>query len=226
VPGRTKVAELNTPIPTDRVYFQYTQFHNALQSATTDINGNPIVSRQSSVNRYIFGVEKTLPYDWWSVELRMPLYAGHSSAFNDGLFVSSSDQVGNLSVIVKRMLYQSDTHVMTIGCGFSTPTGGDSNVVVGDELYTVKNESVHVLPYMMFLWMPRDRLFAEATLQADIPISGNRVTVEDYGPPVLLGRLNAQSLLHFTATAGYWVYSAPQNTFVTGIATLIGVQEA
>ena len=78
-----KVAENNSAIPRDRIYFAYNHFHNAYDSNSTidpndvDVDMMPIPAvfeeRQFDQNRFTLGVEKTLFYGDLSIEARMPL---------------------------------------------------------------------------------------------------------------------------------------------------------
>jgi hypothetical protein len=64
---RFKVAENVSPIPRDRILFNYNHFHNSL----TDING---ASRD--LDRFTFGFEKTFLHGRASIETRLPLAVG------------------------------------------------------------------------------------------------------------------------------------------------------
>ena len=68
---RVKIAENNKALPEDRVFFMYNHFENALHNESN--LGPTFVSRDLEVDRYTFGLEKTLFDENWSVELRMPL---------------------------------------------------------------------------------------------------------------------------------------------------------
>ena len=54
-----KIGDDTSPLPVDRVFFDYNHFHNALLTA----NGQDI-----SLNRYTFGLEKTYFDGMTSVE--------------------------------------------------------------------------------------------------------------------------------------------------------------
>jgi hypothetical protein len=82
------VAENNSPIPEDRVYFRYNYFNNAL--SVTGISAQTIPSGQGTfvqlpdtksydVFQYTFGAEKTFCNGRMSVEVRVPFQTGLAS---------------------------------------------------------------------------------------------------------------------------------------------------
>ena len=57
-------------LPTDRVFFLYNHFHNALRLQTQN------TSTTDNVDQFTFGFEKTSDDGQWSFELRMPFSGG------------------------------------------------------------------------------------------------------------------------------------------------------
>jgi hypothetical protein len=216
---RAKVGENNNALPQDRVYFLYNHFQNALDEDLSQFIVGP-AQRIFSVDRYTLGVEKTFCNGCWSVELRMPL-AGETDFATPG-FAISGGQVGNLAVIVKRLIYKSDTMAACVGLGIDTPTGSDvaGNVLVTD--FTVHNDAVHLLPYVGLLHKPSERFFWQGFLQLDVAANGNRIDFSDqFNGTGTFGTLKDQGLLYADLSAGYWLYHNPCARALTGFAPLV-----
>jgi hypothetical protein len=83
------VAENNSPLPEDRVFFRYNFFHNAefvggpagapVFDPVTGLMLSPIVTKNYDVNTFTFGFEKTFLDRRASVELRVPFSTGLAS---------------------------------------------------------------------------------------------------------------------------------------------------
>ena len=63
----------------------------------------------------------------------------------------SDGRIGNLSVVIKKMLYTSETSSLAAGIEINLPTGSDvtGNVDITD--YVVRNQATHLVPYVGFL---------------------------------------------------------------------------
>ncbi len=231
---RVKIAEDDNALPQDRVFFLYNHFENCLDMHAAP---NPLlnpVERSFCVDRYTFCLEKTFLNRCWSVELRMPL-AGETDFSTPTLtpgFGVSGGSTGNLAVIVKRSLYESDDAAVTIGMGIDTPTGSDAEgftsvLVPKYTFFTMHNDAVHLLPFAGFVRAPNDRFFYQGFIQADIAANGNRIDYQGFisstpmssGP---LGVLNEQNLLYLDLSGGYWLYrNHCACSGLTGLAALL-----
>ena len=232
---RVKVAENNSALPQDRVYFLYNHFHNSLQTEVDQsLPAAVLDQRDFSVNRYTIGLEKTLFQGLWSVELRMPFgeqidYLSPSFDAGGGDMVAfgvSGGEVGNLAVLLKRLIYESNTAAMSVGLGIDTPTGNDAHGYFDTHTYTLENQAVHLLPYVGVAWAPRERLFFHSFLQVDVPTNGNRV---DYSDPAIgegtFGVLDEQTLLYVDVAAGYWLYRNRRAPTLTGLAAVVEIHD-
>jgi hypothetical protein len=225
---RVKVAENDNALPQDRVFFLYNHFENALEMHSLMDALNPI-DRSFSVDRYTFGLEKTLLDRCWSVELRMPL-AGETD-FSTPQFGVSGWSTGNLAVIVKRSIYESNTAAVAIGLGIDTPTGSDvqgfaSIVAPKFTFFTMHNDAVHLLPFAGFVRAPNERFFYQGFAQADIAANGNRIDYQGFNSSSLiqsgpLGILNEQNLLYLDLSGGYWLYRNRCACGLTGLASVL-----
>jgi hypothetical protein len=223
---RVKIAEDDSAVPQDRVFFLYNHFQDSLDMARFR------VERKFSVDRYTLGVEKTFLDDAWSAEWRMPVAGTTEFATPD--FGVSGESTGNLAVIVKRCLHRSCNTAVTMGIGVDTPTGSDADgyakmvAPFKTTVFTVHNNAVHLLPFAGFVRAPSDRFFYQGFAQADIAANGNRIdfagttyaTPKDSGT---LGTLNEQNLLYLDLSGGYWLYRNSCSRGLTGLASLLEV---
>ena len=205
-----KISENDKALPMDRVFFNYNHFQNALDGAVA--GGG---SRSFPIDQYTIGVEKTFFDELWSVELRLPFSRTPQVTGND-LAVDTGD-VGNLAVVVKRLLFATETTAVGVGLPIGTPTGSD---VTGQALvsnFSVSNDAIHLAPFIGFVNAPNDRVFCEGFLQVDVATQGNRII---YGGNNI-GRLDEQTLLYLDLSMGYWLYRNPYAEFLTGLAGVV-----
>ena len=212
---RAKISENNKALPMDRVYFQYSHFHNATNiDFDTATPGNEF---SGHLDRYTVGVEKTFHDGLCSVDLRMPFAT--SQVFSSADVDVSNGSIGNLTAIAKLLLAANDRVALATGIGINMPTGSDVQVTTY-QVYSLANESVHLSPFLGALYQPNDRIFYHAFLEIDVPLNGNPFTVDGGSGPVPAGVLTEQTLLQADVAAGYWIYRNP-NTSVTGLASVV-----
>ncbi len=218
---RVKVAENNKALPANRAYFLYNHFHNALEMDRA-MGGTVVSSRSFSVDRYTIGVERTLLAGLWSIELRMPFTKQHR--VDDFDFKMTGGRVGNLSVMLKRSVYQTDTCSAVMGLGIDTPTGKDAvgALPFPDVTFTVRNEALHLLPFAGILSHPSGRFFYQGFLQVDVPTGNNTVVVNDnFAATTDTGELDEQTLLYLDVSLGCWLFRSDCGTGITGVAGLV-----
>ncbi len=220
---RFKIVEGESPLPTDRVFFDYNSFQNALQD---------VQNQSRNLDRFTFGVEKTFRDGLWSVELRAPLSGDYNSSQSLSPGASLSDtEFGDLSMAVKRFLIRREHFKVSAGLGIVFPTGQDWTVADSSGTIDIKvrNEAVHVQPFLGAAWEPNDRLFCLAFTQADFDTHGNTVlmrgvsTAPDLSP---VGIFQEQSLLFLDLNIGYWIYRNDKATWLTGIAPAVELHYA
>jgi hypothetical protein len=223
-----KISENDSPIPQDRIFFGYNHFHNAFELIETPrLPPGPAQIRQEPIDRYTLGLEKTFFEGQTSVEVRMPLVGGLDAETDS--FAVQSKSVGNLTVVLKSLLYMDDATAVGAGVAIETPTGNDLNSRLGTVNLRFQNEAVHFLPYVGFIWSAGDPqwgwgngLFLSGFAQVDINAASNAVDV--IGPQGLpagtLGRLTDQNLAFFDIAAGYWLFRDPGAPRITGIAAI------
>jgi hypothetical protein len=163
---RVKLAENNSPLPTDRWILNHNYFN--------DVDGI------GDVNRYTFGFEKTFAEGLKSFEVRFSFANTLSNAqiFNGALNTVSgirSDEAGNLVLNYKSVIWGLDDGVITAGMGVALPTADDQFLfnTSGQLLMKFHNDAAHLLPFIAFVRMPTDKLFIQGYAQADFASSAN-----------------------------------------------------
>lgn len=207
---RTKICETNRAIPTDRCFFLYDHFHNAL---TFERTGLPGEYRSLNVDRYTFGVERTLQDGLWSIEARMPLTGGVdlTTPAADPDFIMSGGEVGDLALILKGLVYRSDDVAVAVGVGVTSPTGSDAHATLPDfnMQIDIHNDAVHLLPFIGLTSAPADWLFYHAFVQIDAATQGNLITLDRGISGFDSGRLNDATLLFVDGGGGVWLFNDP-----------------
>jgi hypothetical protein len=227
--GRSgKLSENDSPIPQDRVFFNYNHFHNVFQLNETPLTTTgATVLRQEPLDRYTLGGEKTFLDGWTSIEVRMP-FNGIPDPQLQTVGVEA-DSIGNLTVVLKALLSMSDTTAVGAGMAIATPTGSDTFIRLGTTNVRFQNESTHLLPYIGFVWAPgdprwgwSDGLFLTGYAQMDIAASSNSVDVVGPGGVAIapVGQLTDQNLGFLDIGAGYWLFRDPDAPRLTGVAVV------
>ena len=165
---RFKISENVSPIPRDRLFFNYNHFENAL----TDISG---VTR--SLDRFTLGLEKTFFDGEASIETRLPLLCGLNSRQTEFGPDNGGDELGNLAMAAKMVLYSTKHGLISGGLAMTFPTGDDfvSIPSFGGPAVRVENQAVHLGPFLGYLVQPNECWFAQGFVQADFDLSGNNV---------------------------------------------------
>jgi hypothetical protein len=231
--GFVKISENLSPLPRDRVFFNYSYFKNSYFAQDL----------RADVNRFMPGFEKTFFDGWTSIEVRTPFAStlssvqGYDASPGAGITNNRDVEFGNMSVIGKSVITHSDTWALTAGMQVMCPTASNVSVQstgvgptisAGKDLLLVENQSVHTMPFMGFLWAPNDRFFTQSLLQLDVDTNGNPAYAN-----VLLtnnikqsgnyaGRLTYPTFMYVGLSAGYWFYKndSPYAT-LTGIAPIM-----
>lgn len=212
VVGRLKIAENGSPIPRDRVFFNYSFFDNV-----------PLTSSGVNVNRFTPGFEKTFLNQMASVEMRFPFAATlDSNLAANGLTNTDHTEFGNIFITLKGLLASTETCAFSAGVSVTVPTADDISVrtATGSELVRIRNESVHIMPFLGALYTPNDRFFTQGFLQVDADANGSPVDGSLTGANLQrLGRLDDATFLFADVGVGYWLYqSYGSGSFLTGLA--------
>jgi hypothetical protein len=208
--GQFKISDNENPMPTDRVFFNYNQYQNALS-----FNDGVAVS-DSPMFCYVFGVEKTFLNGLCSVEFRVPFAEGYASVQTPTVSAVTGTEFGNIPIVFKTLLHNGERNVITGGVAVTLPTARDVNINSGE--LVIQNGSCHLQPYLMWLFRPRERLFFMAFAGVDFDAGVNDVFTDSDG---FVGRYHDQALLFFDGKIGYWLYKNPCRRWLTGIIPTI-----
>ncbi len=129
-----KVAENNHALPADRFWFSYQHYNDALHVSTDDRFGLTPTSRSLELDRFVIASEILLDDGATSFEMRMPFASRVSNSEIVGMGVDATaysirgGKVGNLNLILKRLLYGDDAFAFSYGLGLERPTGNSGNI--------------------------------------------------------------------------------------------------
>ncbi len=214
--GRTKVAENNKALTQDRAYIRYNHYHQALTADASQFIVGPD-RRVFDLDICTVGAEFTFRDRLWSLEARMP-FAGRME-FSTPNFSVAGGEIGNIALILKRMLYQSGNVSVAAGLGVDLPTGSSARGHVNLTEYRVRNDAVHLLPFAGFVYAPESPYFLQGFFQLDVPANGHRISTDDliFGPSDS-GVFTEQTLLHLDLALGRWLFRNPDAAWLTGMA--------
>lgn len=211
--GSYNIAENNSAVPVDRLYFVYNGFFNAISSS----NGFGPASTQSlDLHRYVAGLEKTFFDGNMSIDVRMPLLSGFN--LNNSISESELGNVGNLTMFLKGLVYGDQDIAVSTGLGVGLPTGSDLHtrtlVPFANEFLTVRNQGVRLIPFVAGTMQLSDQWFVQSFGQLNFAASGNEVVSQNG----LVGIFNEQNLLQTDIGLGRWIWQDAQRPVFTGIA--------
>lgn len=227
--GTQKLADNSSPLPRDRVFVNYNYFDGAVSAAG------------GGINRVTPGFEKTFWNGTASIELRAPFASQMDSDQNvTGVINNGNVEFGNLTLYLKKLLYQDCAFAMSAGLGVQLPTADDVRVYGNVGTQTVDylkivNESTHLLPFLAGVYAPNSRFYLQNILQLDIDASGNSLYAGGvpcldptapgtpqftYTPLSYRGTVQAQTFLYESVSVGYWIYKnkCPHARGITGFS--------
>lgn len=240
------IADNNSPLPRDRISFRYNYFDTAqavtgFGPATFNAQGvgtSFAQTREFDLHRYTFGFEKTFLNNRFSTELRVPfnttlsnnlnLSAGTitgpagGNAFNvmntpDQTLGEEGTQFGNLTLIFKGVLYQTNQVVLSGGLGVGIPTGEDTSVRVTDysglptqgqatiqrvRIFDIDNETWALSPFLAVLATPTDRFFSQGFVQFDFPLNTSTVNYTELLPRGMISPAQTAAVRRMFPQAG------------------------
>jgi hypothetical protein len=211
--GRNRVSADSSPLPRDRIIFNYDFVSNAALMPNTP-----------TMNRFVYGIEKTFLDGLGSIEIRLPFAATVSSTSNnDGSFGAGRAELGNLFLVTKLLLSSTDTLVVSGGMGLSLPTADDVRLQFGGgDVLRIRNEAVIMTPFVASLWTPTDRAFAQSWLGFGWDINGNPAQTNLDGKGLATkGRLYDPTTLQMDLQLGYWVIHPTEGGALRGFAPFV-----
>lgn len=207
--SRLNIGENNSPVVSDRVYVNYRHFHNA--SEIDILSYTPSGGRNSlNVNTWTFGIERKLT-DNSSLDFRLPINTQLSSDLNitqttgpvTAFPLNDTDtSVGNLGLIYKVALLESDTLYLSAGTALNLPTASNVSVRtnIDDNQFQnyspvdgtpiggpvpfrltmnarYRNDTVNLTPFLAAIVRPTPSVYGMSFLQLDVPLNPSRVDI-------------------------------------------------
>jgi hypothetical protein len=216
---RFKMAENTSPLPQDRVYFDFSTYSNV-----------PLTDRPIGVNAYAAGFEKTLCNGLMSVEVRAPMATTlDNDIFFDGSTETATGEFGDLGVAFKTLLIRREKFILSGGLAMTLPTAQD-NLYYFDRQSTftpamlIENQSVHLQPFFGGLWTPNDRWFGIGYIQVDVDTNGDAVSTFPGTTPTpdFIGRYRDATVMFADVGLGYWARRCnDRSRFFTGLAYVL-----
>jgi hypothetical protein len=204
--SRLSVADANSPLPADRLYYSYRHLENA--------SGINFFGLSDSVNldRHLIGWERTFWDRSSSLELRLPIDHRLNNrvgsrfvpAIGDFRPIASSAtrevELGNIAAIFKFLMWENSWAAVSGGLGIELPTAQDFDYafaingeisypnnpgLTGDTsagfLTIANNETVFLDPFLAWVVKPADGWFHQGFLQVDVAANPSRVFVQGGG---------------------------------------------
>lgn len=214
VVGTLKIAENTSPMPRDRLFFNYSYFTNV-----------PLSPNGINMNRFTPGFEKTFLDGTSSLEVRLPFATTlNSNITANGITDGDHTEFGNVNLAWKSLVYRDEELAFSGGLQVTIPTADPINVNLADgtTVFKVKNQAVHLMPFVGALYTPDERLFSQGFLQLDVAANGNDVLANlDLTRLRQVGTAQDNTYLYIDWNVGYWAYlSEDDSSVLTGVAPM------
>jgi hypothetical protein len=200
--ARLNVAEANTALPVDRLYYSYRHFHNASAVSAYQFH------QTLDYDRHVIAGERTFWDGAASVEMRLPIERHLTSRvfttltpalgiveLLDATEPARTTELGNIAGIFKYLLWESDAVIVSGGLGVTLPTARDVDYLMtvdgtvefhdmpgmtADVLAVSSarfaNESVYLEPFLAWLVHPGGAWYHQGFLQVETAANPTRVT--------------------------------------------------
>ena len=167
-----KIADHQTPKPTDRIYFSYNVFNNFNDQFN---RANRVPAFNLDVHHYLFGLEKTFLDEFASLGLRLPYNA---ITYRDNVGNRQSFQgLGNLAVYGKLLIVEdlATDNALTLGLVINTPSGPTR--FAGSRLFTAPN-ATSLQPFAAVLYnFGTSGLFYQGITAIDVPLDNSDLPI-------------------------------------------------
>ena len=195
---RRRLSENGSVLPTDRIVFSYQHFRNAF-STEVSRPGTGVTRRTLNLDRATIGMEKTLFDGQWSFDVRLPVESRFDVAAPD--FSLTNGRLGNASLVLKHLWYESEAVALGVGLGLDFPTGSDGQIELPRSQVFIRNDAYHALPYVGILMAPTENSTVQAFAQLDIPLNGNELEVRTPSEGSFFRQFDEQELLFLSISA-------------------------
>ena len=189
---RHKWAEFTSPLPTDRVFFTYHHYNNGLRD---------FFFQRGDADLFTVGFEKTFCRGLVSIEKRIGFLGGglnSTQLFGD----TFGGELGNMATSVKGLLWYDNYYAVSSGLTMIWPTGDDGVV---PDVMTIRNESVHLMPFMALLYRPNAVWFHQVNVQFDFDATGDTV-IGAFGDRDVIQN---QTFMYVDYSIGRWLCRNP-----------------
>lgn len=226
--GRLKIAENMTPIPTDRLFINTSNFYSV-----------PLLPSGVNLTRFTPGIEKTFANGSMSFEARFPFAISVDNNIQLGFGNDVSTlQLGNFQFGYKTLLSYTQQSAWSGGVFVTIPTGSDFSIstppisipnildVDSIRLLSIDNQSFHIMPFLGYVNQISPNLTIQGYVQGDFATRGDVVTnakiteTQNGFDPIETneaGRIKDATLLHLDLSATYFIYRSPVGIY-RGIA--------
>jgi hypothetical protein len=204
----SKVADNNSAVPQDRVYFTFQYFNDF---RIHEIAGGPTSKRDLQL--YTMGIEKTLYGGNLSFEFIVPFSYSPSPQYIYGSNFAPASQLElqNIAFGLKALLLQTDTSAVSTGVRFEAPTAADIHAVnIAGELH---NHSWGITPYLAVLHYFTENTFFQGFGAYRLQTTDNWITIG--GAP--FQPLREPSFLNLDFQLGHWLYRNHGSGGLTGM---------
>lgn len=170
--GSSKYSEGSSPIPRDRIFFNYNYFDN------TNLGAGGV-----NVSRFTPGFEKTFNDGYSSFQVRAPFASTLSNNFIlDGATNTSDVIFGDVQLMMKTVLWNDSSNLFSAGLQVTLPTAEDQRFYSSDplsgasaEFARINTQSVHLMPFIGSFHTDGDRYWMQSMLQLDFDANGNPI---------------------------------------------------
>ena len=218
---RMLIATNNSPQVRRRVYFNYDHVAGAYDTASNFLM--PATATSHQLDRYVFGWEQPVFGGALSIEVRLP-FASETTIGDANSSISNTSTIGDLGIIAKAMLLNTETTVISTGVGLQLPTGADLAGTDGTRTFLIDHDALYVSPFLAWLAAPNDNWFIQGFVQLDVAVQGDGFRVSD---PLLFGQLSGdiqgQTLLRSSAGVGRWFFRHPDKTAFRGLSGIVEI---
>ena len=198
-----KIAEGESPRPTNRVFYKFNWYNNVAPAQWADPTQT---IHNVNLYRHVFGVEQTFLDGRMSLGLRVPFNTlvadpKHELIGEQGI---DSTQFGNVSAIFKAVLWEDrpSGDLVSAGVTLSLPTASSKLLNPGQSVLA------YVQPFGGFI-VNRGDFFVQGFVSITAPLA------------------SAESIVLFSDVGvGYWLYRDPEDGLLTGFAPTVEIHVA
>lgn len=202
--GRVKISESQSVIPQTRFILDHNYFSLA-----------PVTNGRANINRLTPGVEWAfLNNNRASFELRVPIgWTVNCEQALDDIGSEDTGTIGDITLNFKMLLKRTRRFAMSAGMAVSLPTSKDRGLSNTTEpvrnFLEVRNNSVHLMPFLGVMYLPNDAFYMQGFAQVDVSAGCSDVFFHDYvntGTMQKFGTWNECTYAYLSGVVGRWLY--------------------